>query len=307
MLRQAVKQLTHTQRKIENMTQKFSSTNELQGLSGWSIANEHGDRAFIARQGAQALSWVTTDGKERLYLSPLSDGMRQGDPDELLAPAIRGGTPVCFPQFSGRGPLLKHGFVRGFPWSGTADANASSVKLSLSDQDHTRKIWPHAFDAVTTVMLEQGRLIVALMVTNRDSAPWAFTAALHTYLRITDVRNVRLHGLQNTRYEDAIANNALSIQQEEDVQIDGELDRVYLSPPRELLLFENGVQSLHIEQQGFEDTVVWNPGPDKARALADFPDEDWLRMLCVEAACVATPVLLQPGQSWEGRQVLIAA
>ncbi|MGH8808503.1 MAG: D-hexose-6-phosphate mutarotase, partial [Noviherbaspirillum sp.] len=295
--------------KIEarNVIQKFSSANELHGFPGLSIANERGDRAFIARQGAQVLSWQTHDGKERLYLSALSGGMRRGDRDDAIAQPIRGGIPVCFPQFSGRGPLLKHGFARAFPWSGTADSAGVPATLKLRDQDHTRKIWPHAFDAETTVTLEPDRLVVALSVTNRDSTPWAFTAALHTYLRTDDIRNVQLQGLQNVRYEDATAANALSVQQEKDLRIGGELDRVYLSPPRELLLLENGAPSLRIAQQGFEDTVVWNPGPDNARALADFPDEDWLRMLCVEAACVATPVLLQPGESWEGRQLLTVA
>jgi glucose-6-phosphate 1-epimerase len=59
-----------------------------------------------------------------------------------------------------------------------------------------------------------------------------------------------------------------------------------------------------VSQAGFEDTVVWNPGPDKARALRDFPDEDWLRMICIEAACVAAPVRLLPGEKWCGSQTL---
>jgi glucose-6-phosphate 1-epimerase len=288
------------------VTQNFSNTTELQGFPGLSIANEQGNRAFIAQQGAQVLSWQTSDGKERLYLSALSGGMRRGDPDDVIAPAIRGGIPICFPQFSGRGPLLKHGFVRGTPWNVAADEKDAAVKLRLGDREHTKKIWPHAFDSETTVTMEADRLIVALSVTNRDSASWTFTAALHTYLRVGDVRTMRLRGLQHARYEDATAGNALSVQKEEDLQIDSELDRVYLSPPRELLMFESGAPSLRIEQQGFEDTVVWNPGPANARALADLPDEDWLHMVCVEAACVATPVLLHPGETWEGRQVLSA-
>jgi glucose-6-phosphate 1-epimerase len=52
--------------------------------------------------------------------------------------------------------------------------------------------------------------------------------------------------------------------------------------------------------------VVWNPGPDKAAAMADLPDDDWLRMLCIEAACIGQPITLAPGQEWAARQAFEA-
>ena len=48
---------------------------------------------------------------------------------------------------------------------------------------------------------------------------------------------------------------------------------MYLSSPEEVLIMEGGSPSLRIGQKGFEDTAVWNPGPQKAQALKDFPDE----------------------------------
>ena len=59
-----------------------------------------GDTVLVALQGAHVLSWVS-QGRERLYLRPnnLWDGKS----------AIRGGVPVCFPQFNQRGTLPKHG------------------------------------------------------------------------------------------------------------------------------------------------------------------------------------------------------
>ena len=38
--------------------------------------------------------------------------------------------------------------------------------------------------------------------------------------------------------------------------------------------------------------------------LADMPDEDWVHMLCVEAACASAAVTLEPGAHWEGSQRL---
>ena len=59
-----------------------------------------------------------------------------------------------------------------------------------------------------------------------------------------------------------------------------------------------------VQQQGFTDAVLWNPGPAKAARLGDMPPDDWTRMVCIEAA-VARPVL--PGHTWHGAQRLQAA
>ena len=63
--------------------------------------------------------------------------------------------------------------------------------------------------------------------------------------------------------------------------------------------------ALRIEQQGFCDTVVWNPGPAKGAALADLEPDGDRHLLCVEAAVVGRPVSLAPGAHWQGSQTLI--
>ena len=61
-----------------------------------------------------------------------------------------------------------------------------------------------------------------------------------------------------------------------------------------------------IRKDGFPDAVVWNPGAAKCATMADLEPEDYLRFVCVEAAAVRTPVHLEPGERWEGRQALRA-
>ncbi|MDB5777037.1 MAG: hypothetical protein JWP38_3170 [Herbaspirillum sp.] len=268
-------------------------------------------QAFIAEQGAQILSWRDSAGRERLYLSRETGGMTRGArADGDNAQAIRGGIPICFPQFSGRGTLQKHGIVRTIPWQPAGrsetpgDGGKCVVALTCGDDARTLAVWPRNFAATLRAEVADDSLLVSLSVINTGSAPWEFTAALHSYLQVDDVRNMRLRGLQGVSYQDATADNVVVAQQAQDLTVDSELDRVYLSPPKTLTLLEPGVPSLQIEQQGFEDSVIWNPGPLKAAALADFPDADWLRMVCVEAACVAVPVRLEPGQSWTGSQKL---
>lgn len=275
-----------------------------------------GGHAAVARQGAQVVSWRDSHGRERLYLSPQTGGALNNAPTDVAVQPIRGGIPVCFPQFSDRGSLPKHGFARIRFWQlehaapvdvASATAETAFASFAWHDDDRTRLLWPGSFHAELSVTLETDRLRVMLAITNNGDTPWSFTGALHTYLAVNDIKKTALFGLQNTRYQDATAGNIESTQTEEKLNIAGELDRVYLSPPKSLQLFESGRPSLHIEQSGFEDTVVWNPGPDNARRLTDFPDNGWLQMLCVEAACVAVPVVVQPGATWIGSQILSVA
>lgn len=51
-------------------------------------------------------------------------------------------------------------------------------------------------------------------------------------------------------------------------------------------------------------TVVWNPWADQAREIADFGDDEYPNMLCVEAGHVSSPVILLPGTAFEASQIL---
>ena len=81
----------------------------------------------------------------------------------------------------------------------------------------------------------------------------------------------------------------------------GEIDRIYWDAKGPLTL-ATAAGRTQITREGFDDVVVWNPGPARAAALADMPDDDWLQMLCVEAAQIGRPVTLAPGQDWVARQ-----
>lgn len=272
----------------------------LQDLPGIRLDAGPAGQAFVAAQGAQVLSWKAADGIERLYLSASTGGLtREG----RKANAIRGGVPVCFPQFSDRGSMVKHGFVRNLPWRPENRAPAS-LTLTLRDDDASRQHWPHAFSAEVDVRLEPGVLEIVFKVANTGAVPFSFMAALHTYLRVEDIRRIQLLGLENVAYQDATDQCTVKTQKEPGLLIPGEVDRVYMQTPGPVRMVDQGRTLLTVSQQGFFDTVVWNPGPERARMLADFPDEDWLHMLCIEAACASSAVTLGPGESWEGSQRL---
>ena len=53
-----------------------------------------------------------------------------------------------------------------------------------------------------------------------------------------------------------------------------------------------------VNKQNSANTVVWNPWVSRARALADFGDDEWTGMLCVETCNVRdAAIVLDAGQS----------
>ena len=266
------------------------------------LVSPDGAAVTLSLHGGHVLSWKPAGAQEQLYLSPRSE----------FAPgkAIRGGVPVCFPQFAERGQLPKHGFARTLPWELVSQEQGKDDALAvmrLRDNDETRRLWPHAFELELSVRVGGRSLDIELACENLGEAPLQFTAALHTYVRVADLDAVSVEGLAGLRYFDSIKQaDAL---QRMDLLLTGEkgvldLDRIYFGVKERPLLLAEDRRQLMIRQQGFEDAVLWNPGPDRCAKLPDMPAEGWSEMLCVEAACIGRPVELPAGESWVGRQSL---
>ena len=272
---------------------------EFHGIAALRLNGPRGASAVVSKLGAQVLSWVTPDGRERLFLSDKADF------DSSFA--IRGGIPVCWPQFAGLGELPKHGFVRTLPWQVSAQRGGDDyalLTLELADDATTRALWPHAFRLELTVMLETDRLDLELSVNNTGDSAFAFTGALHSYLRVVQVEDVTLEGLYGHDYRDAAKGNVVVRDPGTHIAVEGEMDRVYRRVKRPQLL-QAGNLSLAIQGQGFPDVVVWNPWVDKCATLADMPADGWRHMLCVEAVAEQR-VVVAAGDEWYGRQTLVA-
>ena len=272
------------------------NTEVFQGLACHRLSLPCGDTVLVALQGAHVLSWVS-QGRERLFLSPANvwDGQA----------AIRGGVPVCFPQFNQRGPLHKHGFARNVMWS-LADSSADDAQahfdFTLASNAHTQAIWPQQFVAQLRVQLQPGQLTLSLSVHNTDTLPLSFTGALHTYLAVDDIDLTDVTGLHGQAEWDAVAD--VHGVADEALYFDGEFDRVYAAAPGPLRV-QDGSGVVCVEQSpSWGQSVVWNPGPEKCASLKDMPTDGFARMLCVEAAQVYEPIHVPAGQQWLGWQRL---
>lgn len=272
---------------------------DFHGAPAVSLRTPDGASAVVSLLGGQVLSWQPAKGDERLFLSEraLFDG----------SCSIRGGIPVCFPQFSGLGKLPKHGLLRTAMWEvrqRRSENTYAMLTLGICESEQSLTLWPQMFDVELTIVLDRGRLDVELHVENTGHSQFAFTAALHTYLRVREVEHARLNGLTGFEFRDATDDNRIKKEHFDGLQFDGPVNRVYHDVTRPLLLLESP-RALLIESEGFPDVVVWNPWEADCAALPDMAPLDFRRMLCVEAAAARHKVALDAGATWFGRQTLI--
>ncbi len=280
-----------------------------------------GDSVLVALQGAHVLSWVA-QGRERLFLSERNVWNGQA--------AIRGGVPVCFPQFNQRGDLPKHGFARNVAWqfvtaqeggnfvdaahghardelvatnpSDIDNTSGACMRFQLTANPQTLALWPQQFVATLHVSLKPNQLQITLQVQNTDTHPLLFTGALHTYFAVQHIANTQLTGLQGQAEWNAVTDQHGTAN--EVLRFDGEFDRVYQAAPHALQL-QDAQGTLQIEQSpSWGQSVVWNPGATKCATLSDMPPDGYQHMLCVEAAQVYEPIRVDPSQTWQGWQRL---
>jgi glucose-6-phosphate 1-epimerase len=251
-----------------------------------------GARLAARPHGGHVVGWTPVGGRERLWLSPLA---RCG-PGE----AIRGGIPVIFPQFAGRGPLPKHGVARDREWRLASLPGAASWQAVLVDDDATRAIWPHAFALTLTASATGDRLDVVLEVHNPGDAPFTFTAALHGYFALGGP-GATVHGLGGHRAEDNEQGNRVGTVPDGPLVAVEQRDIAVRDVAGPVTLDDPVLGPLTLIADGFDSRVLWNPGPDAG--LGDVPPGGAAGFVCIEPAQL-TPVTLAPGQTWTGSQTL---
>lgn len=271
---------------------------DFHGTPALKLNGPRSNSAVVSLLGGQLLSWITTDGRERLFLSEkaLFDG----------SVPIRGGMPICFPQFADSGPLPKHGLLRTRQWEVIARRCGDDyvlVTLAVGDDETSRSIWPHPFNADITIMLEADRLDVEFGVDNSGSVPFSFTGALHTYLRLVQVEDAAVEGGYGFMFVDKVSGEGPKKDTRTQILIESETDLVYQDVSRPFLL-KAGNHSLGLQAEGFPDVVIWNPWVEGCARLGDMAPDGWKRMICIEAAATE-PVVVAAGESWSGRQSLV--
>ena len=238
----------------------------------------------VRLRGATVSSWRPNDGGDMLFMSRTA----RFDVDR----EVYGGIPLCLPWFGpGRNndkPYL-HGFAQFKHWSfdGASEAPNGGTVISFSLIDGYRFTYDVTMGPTLTL---------ALSVT-AGSRPLDVEQAIHTYLRTGDVRRLTLTGLEGSTYVDKTEDYAVRTQ-DGPVGFDGETDRIY-SGPTDVVVHDPVLdRRLRIQGHGGHNTVVWNPGPEKAGTLPGFDASQWPELVCVETANVLdNSFILSPGES----------
>ncbi|XP_061353057.1 putative glucose-6-phosphate 1-epimerase [Gastrolobium bilobum] len=283
------------------------------GINGFDkvlLREARGSSAEVYLYGGHVTSWKNDHGEELLFLSSKA----------IFKPpkAIRGGIPICFPQFGSLGSLDQHGFARNRLWTVDDDPppfptntlSKAFVDLILKPSEEDMKIWPNSFEFRLRVALGPGgdlMLTSRIRNTNSDGKPFSFTFAYHTYFSVSDISEVRVEGLETLDYLDNLQNKERFTEQGDALTFESEVDKIYLSTPTKIAIIDHEKKRTFVlRKDGLPDAVVWNPWDKKAKAMADFGDDEYKHMLCVEAAAIEKPITLKPGEEWKGRLELSA-
>lgn len=273
------------------------------GIEQVVLRNVRGASTTVSLHGGQVLSWKTERGEELLFTSTKA----------VYTPPkpVRGGIPICFPQFGNRGTLEQHGFARNKIWvidqnppPLPTDSNGKAcIDLLLKPSEDDMKIWPHSFEFRLRVCLAaDGRLNMISRIRNVNGKPFSFSFAFHTYFSISDISEVRVEGLETLDYLDNLYQKERFTEQGDALTFESEVDRVYLDSSNMVAVLDHErKRTFVIRKEGLPDVVVWNPWEKKSKSIVDFGDEEYKQMLCVDGAAVGKPITLKPGEEWTGR------
>ncbi|TAL01983.1 MAG: D-hexose-6-phosphate mutarotase [Verrucomicrobia bacterium] len=250
-------------------------------------------RAEIFPHGATVTQFQKTGEPPVLFLSQCSRYTND-------AP-IRGGIPIAFPWFGKpEGKTMQHGFARVKDWElkevASPPDGSVTVRMRLPNYADATA-WPGCnVEYVVTVGEALG---VELIVTNKSASEAAYEDCLHTYFTVGDISQVAVIGLKGVEYLDALDGRKRKTETAESIRFTAELDRVYLNTAHVVEIHDAALRRvIRVAKEGSRSTVVWNPWIAKAKAMADYGDEEYKQMVCVESGNVAeNQVKLRAGES----------
>ncbi len=270
------------------------------GLSRFAVTNDFAE-AHVYLLGAQVTHFRAAGQEPLLWLSPLSPFQ--------TGKANRGGVPICWPWFGphpSRADLPAHGLARTRAWRPLDAAQLADgrtrLRLALSEDETTLAAWPHRFALTLTATIGTA-LEIDLSTTNTGDEPFAYADALHTYLRVGDVRSVSVRGLEDRPFVHSTRHNR-GVQSGPIVFDGSEVNNIYV-PSRGAVVVDDPSKKRRIAgvKAGSEATVVWNPGEAGGTNMRDV-GAHWNEFVCVEAGtCADARITLLPGASHTTRQV----
>lgn len=252
-----------------------------------------GSTAEIYLHGAHVTEFRRRGGEPLLFMSQCSRF--------AAGQAIRGGVPVIFPWFGPREGSLAHGFARTAEWelleTTALPEGGVTLRFGLPACPES-SLWP-SFSAYYFVTVTETLSLELVLTNTSPAAELSLENCLHTYFTVGDIGAVTVRGLKGVDYVDKVDGLARKTETEDVIVVTGEVDRVYLNTTSSVeILDAHFKRRIIVEKSGSASTVVWNPWIAKAQQMADFGNDEYQRMICVESGNVATNKIdLPPGKS----------
>src|SRR5690606_10039901 len=134
------------------------------------------------------------------------------------------------------GSFPAHGFVRTMTWAvdaAEAGNDAAILRLAPVLGEEERKLWPE--DAAVSVEIRAGAdLQVTLSTENAGERALQITQALHTYLAVGNIEDVRVLGLDGRSFVDQLTREVRA--QGGEIAIGEEVDRIYFDTANEVVV-----------------------------------------------------------------------
>lgn len=260
--------------------------------------NNEQSKLSLSLQGAHILSWQPHGHEDVIWLSD--------DAVFKKGKSIRGGIPICWPWFGAHERVQSfpaHGFARTVFWkvSKIKQLSEDETQITLSlltkelDQDLV-EMWPQNTLLEYKITISN-KLTLELTTINNSDEDITIAQALHTYFNIEDISNTKVFGLEGKTYLDK-PDDFRCKQQNGAIEINSEVDRVYIDTVDELVI-DNNKRNIVIQKQGSHTTVVWNPWEEVANKMGDLGKNGYKKMLCVESANAADDVItIKPANSY---------
>lgn len=280
-----------------NTIQQLSGFGSLFDLPCYRLS-ANGATVVVSPYGAHVLSYQNAAGREILWLSEKAQW--QGKK------AIRGGVPICWPWFGKAAAEFgaeaaqqpNHGMVRTAMWQPIEQQIAEHHVAMRFCIELPRLPWsPHKVQLHYLVQLSD---VLTLELSCDDAV--LQQAALHSYFQLPQAEGAIVTPLPKQCF-DKVSNRQLQLTDNK-LQFQGEIDRVYPDTASLLSLYSPAANSttqlahptLTVAQHGHDASVLWNPGLEKAAAMADMHAGASTQFVCVETAKLelrAAPLLLR--------------
>jgi glucose-6-phosphate 1-epimerase len=209
----------------------------------------------------------------------------------------RGGVPVLFPQFNNDGGFPKHGFARVMNWQlEQADEPAKALgqhwraKLIATSQTvtpfirETQAQWPHQAELVIDAVVKEQSVLVSLTVKNVGDTEFSFSGGLHPYFCWPE-GDIEIEQLGVRLSRDLMMQSGEGIEEK------------FLHRSDRLTVLSSH-QKMTIRKFGFEEWMLWNPGPK--HSLQDIEFWDWQSFYCLEPISSVKPHYLKPKEVFTG-------